>query len=1137
MKKMYPEVKLRTDTSHGLRDSKIAQLLRDSLGNTTCRTCIIVHVSSALPHHTETLQVIQMAARMHRMKRRKAKISSTSSEDSSNDGSGNFHRPYRGLRMGTLREDVLYSSSLSDPDNYTSSSEQSCDTAIYLGSNGHSHSDRDFTDNEGPPRSVPRTNPRLPRRPGGSRSSGDEGSASDSGRSMTYSDHHRVMTSPGIRQDIQQNVLQMHSAPNSPQHHSPSYSSRHVNPHAKPLVSKPQLPADVRDGSPHLPERSPKHGQSSRRQKVSDPHKSVKGEQWIDGPGGAIYTEPTKVSEQWVDGPQLFKKGHPQSPKPESSRKKLKNVVVSSEERWIDGPREMITGNKTTSSSKTPREIPPSSPSPKLKHASSSGLKQAVIKQIDSKLIRPDSMISTDSNISTHVEAASSRPVSISSNDGTTTQIKDTIDISENMVVKPFVRDWVERHHTESESQTMVGAEDLTKPKFQESVIKKLQTVASNYKSPVASPALSRKEEVSSIFPKEPDTSKRVTEWVRSVSTEIPEILENSSVCMADAETNTDHDSDFEQIASKVKLNVTFDSAEPEVNIVDTSYDSVDTSDCVSARDSIYEIEVEERLESMHLLSSQLTDNETLSSKSFNDASDTLEKEIRASAKLSSLAVSNDSSLDNSKSETVLEPSQLLLLRKPDGASNPNLTKDTFMEKSSSETSNVKIDQIEIVANVMQQNVTVYDKPSTSSFVMGPNKKSKSDNTDTCVQDKAKPTVKSKPPLPHRLNGAMKPSSLPKPASCPSSPRQTPSTPSSKDNSPEKKQKSLVLNSISKTSDNKVKNKTNGSVSNSSSNGVVKVTMKPKTPNGNSKLPLFSKGSTKESKIKKKEKDLKSAMKVNGQVSDQSGKKQCNDSDSGNDSGIVSVDSKKLLSPYSKITKPRTPSHSSSGHGSDNSSSISTDIHSSHHGSKSDKIHGGTSSGYESMLRESEASCSSENDDSASESSGEKKKGTKRKGTRRSRSAPGRASDSPPDSCRQSPATKRKPSSPSMKSYHETKRKEEPMEIKSYTTNDVERLQRKWIDDETKSDPRKEQVRQLLTKQDTLKQELVTAKENIMMERSGWSFDLFVAEHADLNDPNIIGALVKETEILEKRVIACKSHLMMVTCFDSKILD
>ena len=59
----------------GYRDSKISQLLRDSLGNVTCRTCMLAHVSSAVPHYNETLQVIQLAARIHRMKRRRTKVS------------------------------------------------------------------------------------------------------------------------------------------------------------------------------------------------------------------------------------------------------------------------------------------------------------------------------------------------------------------------------------------------------------------------------------------------------------------------------------------------------------------------------------------------------------------------------------------------------------------------------------------------------------------------------------------------------------------------------------------------------------------------------------------------------------------------------------------------------------------------------------------------------------------------------------------------------------------------------------------------------------------------------------------------------------------------------------------------------
>ncbi|KAK2163260.1 hypothetical protein LSH36_83g06061 [Paralvinella palmiformis] len=133
------------------RDSKLTQLIKESLGNWSCRTCMIAHVSPAVHAYNETLQVIQLAARIHRMKRRsRNKWSSTSSDDSSCDGqSVRMRRMRPGVRMGILREDGIGGFSHSDPD--YSSSEQSCDTVIYVGANGQALSDRELTDNEGPP--------------------------------------------------------------------------------------------------------------------------------------------------------------------------------------------------------------------------------------------------------------------------------------------------------------------------------------------------------------------------------------------------------------------------------------------------------------------------------------------------------------------------------------------------------------------------------------------------------------------------------------------------------------------------------------------------------------------------------------------------------------------------------------------------------------------------------------------------------------------------------------------------------------------------------------------------------------------------------------------------------------------------
>jgi len=57
-------------------------------------------------------------------------------------------------RGGTQHQRVQCLSSDAD---YTSSSEQSCDTVIYVGKNGRALSDRELTDNEGPPPCKPRT--------------------------------------------------------------------------------------------------------------------------------------------------------------------------------------------------------------------------------------------------------------------------------------------------------------------------------------------------------------------------------------------------------------------------------------------------------------------------------------------------------------------------------------------------------------------------------------------------------------------------------------------------------------------------------------------------------------------------------------------------------------------------------------------------------------------------------------------------------------------------------------------------------------------------------------------------------------------------------------------------------------------
>ncbi|XP_076579070.1 kinesin-like protein KIF26B [Chaetodon auriga] len=143
------------------KDSKLTMLLRESLGNMNCRTTMIAHISASPRDFSETLSTIQIASRVLRMKKKKTKVTvqytSSSSGGESSCEEGRMRRPTH-LRpfhhRGDADSDLPLLRLSSDPDEY-SSSEQSCDTVIYVGPNGASVSDRELTDNEGPPEFVP----------------------------------------------------------------------------------------------------------------------------------------------------------------------------------------------------------------------------------------------------------------------------------------------------------------------------------------------------------------------------------------------------------------------------------------------------------------------------------------------------------------------------------------------------------------------------------------------------------------------------------------------------------------------------------------------------------------------------------------------------------------------------------------------------------------------------------------------------------------------------------------------------------------------------------------------------------------------------------------------------------------------
>lgn len=140
------------------RDSKLTMLLRESLGNINCRTTMIAHISDSPANYPESLAIVQLASRIHRMRKKKSKYASSSSGGESSCEEGRARRPphMRPFHPRTVALDPDFPGlgMHSDPD-YSSSSEQSCDTVIYVGPNGAVLSDQELTDNEGPPEFVP----------------------------------------------------------------------------------------------------------------------------------------------------------------------------------------------------------------------------------------------------------------------------------------------------------------------------------------------------------------------------------------------------------------------------------------------------------------------------------------------------------------------------------------------------------------------------------------------------------------------------------------------------------------------------------------------------------------------------------------------------------------------------------------------------------------------------------------------------------------------------------------------------------------------------------------------------------------------------------------------------------------------
>ncbi|XP_053612728.1 kinesin-like protein CG14535 isoform X2 [Plodia interpunctella] len=246
------------------RDHNLTHVLKECLGSLTCHTAMIVHVSPNTQNYSDTLTTLQLASRIHRLRRRKIKYSSNN-----NAGSG-----------GSSGEDASKPSS-SEPD--PSSSDLSADTVIYVGPLD------DATDGEHPPVYIPHIN------------SGDNRCVMSKALRGSAAEHkHRSSLTKVIEEKSP--VHKLHSTPKS----SPLK-----------IVTQPS----------NTPKSSPVHSSASKSTPIKkacskqfqDETKSTSDEQWIDGPRISksklvearhiIKETQGKKRETWIDGPMQESKG------------------------------------------------------------------------------------------------------------------------------------------------------------------------------------------------------------------------------------------------------------------------------------------------------------------------------------------------------------------------------------------------------------------------------------------------------------------------------------------------------------------------------------------------------------------------------------------------------------------------------------------------------------------------------------------------------------------------------------------------------------------------------------------------------------------------------------------------------------
>uniref|UniRef100_G3TWX4 Kinesin family member 26B n=1 Tax=Loxodonta africana TaxID=9785 RepID=G3TWX4_LOXAF len=1185
------------------KDSKLTMLLRESLGNMNCRTTMIAHISSAAGNYAETLSTIQIASRVLRMKKKKTKYTSSSSGGESSCEEGRMRRPTQ-LRPFHTRNavdpDFPISHLSSDPD-YSSSSEQSCDTVIYIGPNGTALSDKELTDNEGPPDFVPIV-PALQKTRSDSRPTEAE---RDCLKCNTFAELQERLDCIDGSEEPSKSI----PGSSSSQHcssqlvHSPSLQSSReslnscgfVEGKPRPMGSPRLGIASLSKTAEYKPPSSP-----SQRCKVY----TQKGVLPSPAPLPSLSKDSGMVSSESLLQPEV------RTPPVGMSPQILKKSMSAGSERFPEASFD--DDHPAASSPESKKEILSTTTVTVQQPLELNGEDELVFTLVEELTIsgvldsgRPTSIISFNSDCSVQALASGSRPVSIISS------ISEDLECYSNMASvsevsitqflplpklaldekardsgsrRSSISSWLSEMSTGSDgeqschsfiAQTCFGhGEAMAEPPASE-FVSSIQNAAMVCRE---KPKKWGKRLLTKPLPSKPVRYRPWAKpWSQSPETEMSTASVTAAPKAAQPQENQDtsakKEMKFEDPWLKREEEVKKETAYPNEGIrLSSSSGEVSASpmgdNCRRIVDGCE-------------MAVKANRQEELDSLFYHCAAETNGIGITLGAQPSKATLERK----------VASPKHCVLARPKGTPPLPPVRKSSLDQKNraspqhsacSSSTSSPLNQPATFLASFPDESSSKMKDASSSSKLFSAKLEQLASRTNSlgrttvshyeCLSLERAESLSS---MSSRIH-AGKDSTMPRTGRSPgrsagASPTNLGTTQSA-GASPKASQSKISAVSKLLLASPKAR-----SLSTSTTKTLSFSTKSlPQSVGQSSNLPPSGKHMSWSTQSLSRNRGSGSGLAsklplraVNGRISEllqgsagpralqpRPGPEAEERGGHGEEKAVASVHV--LPSPYSKITPPRKPHRCSSGHGSDNSSVLSGELPPAM-GKTALFYHSGGSSGYESMMRDSEATGSaSSTQDSMSENS------SSLSGRCRSLKTPKKRSNSGSQRRRLIPALSLDTSSPVRKPANSTgvrwvdgplrstqRGLGEPFEIKVYEIDDVERLQRRRGGNSKNVlkaqrpgevvcfnaklkilEHRQQRIAEVRAKYEWLMKELEMTKQYLMLDPNKWLSEFDLEQVLELDSLEYLEALECVTERLENRVNFCKAHLMMVTCFD-----